>query len=298
MNATPLAIVIPFDKHVAFHKIVAIALLFYTIAHTCGHYFSIRNLEKSPTSYGVSAIQIAWLSGPGLTGHLAVLVFFLILSSSLESVKKTKFELFWYLHHLFTVFVALNSIHGIFCFVIANDGSCVSPIFWKCAIGPVALYMAERLFREIRARNKTILSKVILHPSMVIEMQVKKDGFSSKVGDYIFINCPDLSLFQWHPFTLTSAPDDDFASVHVRVVGDWTTALAHRLGYVNKDNQLTKLKDYQIPRILIDGPYGTASGNIFSYEVTILCGAGIGLTPFASILKDIWYLSQYNKSCI
>ena len=41
-------------------------------------------------------------------------------------------------------------------------------------------------------------------------------------GQYVFINVPELAKFQWHPFTLTSAPGDDYLSVHVRAAGDWT----------------------------------------------------------------------------
>lgn len=39
----------------------------------------------------------------------------------------------------------------------------------------------------------------------------------------------------------------------------------------------------------MDGPFGTASEDVFDYEVSMLIGAGIGVTPFASILKSIWY---------
>ena len=42
-------------------------------------------------------------------------------------------------------------------------------------------------------------------------------------------------------------------------------------------------------RVAVDGPFGTASEDVFDYEVDILVGAGIGVTPFASVLKDIWY---------
>lgn len=42
-------------------------------------------------------------------------------------------------------------------------------------------------------------------------------------------------------------------------------------------------------RIEVDGPFGTVCEDVFQYEVTVLVGAGIGVTPFASILKSIWY---------
>jgi predicted ferric reductase len=50
-----------------------------------------------------------------------------------------------------------------------------------------------------------------------------------------------------------------------------------------------------LPRVFIDGPFGSASEDVFKYEVAVLVGAGIGVTPFASILKSIWYRLNYPK---
>ena len=49
--------------------------------------------------------------------------------------------------------------------------------------------------------------------------------------------------------------------------------------------------------ISVDGPFGTASEDVFSHEVGLLVGAGIGVTPFASILKSIFYkLTEENTT--
>lgn len=48
-----------------------------------------------------------------------------------------------------------------------------------------------------------------------------------------------------------------------------------------------------VARIEVDGPFGTVSEDVFQYEVVVLVGAGIGVTPFASILKSIWYKSRH-----
>ena len=32
-------------------------------------------------------------------------------------------------------------------------------------------------------------------------------------GQYVFIQCRDISHYEWHPFSLTSAPDDNFLQV-------------------------------------------------------------------------------------
>ena len=50
-----------------------------------------------------------------------------------------------------------------------------------------------------------------------------------------------------------------------------------------------------LPRVYIDGPFGSASEDVFKFEIALLCGAGIGVTPFASILKSIWYRMNYPQ---
>lgn len=37
----------------------------------------------------------------------------------------------------------------------------------------------------------------------------------------------------------------------------------------------------------VDGPFGTPTRQIFTSEHAVLIGAGIGITPFASILQSI-----------
>lgn len=67
--------------------------------------------------------------------------------------------------------------------------------------------------------------QVVMHPARVLELQMQKKGFCMEVGQYIFVNCPAISPLEWHPFTLTSAPEEDFFSIHIRAAGDWTERL-------------------------------------------------------------------------
>jgi NADPH oxidase len=116
-----------------------------------------------------------------------------------------------------------------------------------------------------------------------------------------------VSIWQYHPFTLTSAPEEDYISVHIRMVGNFTKAFGKALGCdidkkggrsekgASKDitNELALRKI--LPRVYIDGPFGSASEDVFKFEIAVLVGAGIGVTPFASILKSIWYRMNYPQ---
>jgi NADPH oxidase len=53
--------------------------------------------------------------------------------------------------------------------------------------------------------------------------------------------------------------------------------------------------DGEAVELFVDGPYGTASEEVFGYEVLVLVGAGIGVTPFASILKTLALQAQQGR---
>ncbi|NWI36166.1 CY24B protein, partial [Picathartes gymnocephalus] len=156
---------------------------------------------------------------------------------------------------------------------------------WKWVVGPMFLYLCERLVRFWRSQQKVVITKVVIHPFKTIELQMMKKGFKMEVGQYIFVKCPAVSKLEWHPFTLTSAPEEDYFSIHVRIVGDWTEGLFNACGCDKQEFQ----EAWKLPKIAVDGPFGTASEDVFSYETVMLVGAGIGVTPFASVLKSVWY---------
>lgn len=75
----------------------------------------------------------------------------------------------------------------------------------------------------MRSRHRTFICKVVHHPSKVIELHLKKEKTRRmRPGQYIMINCPAVSCWQWHPFTLTNAPEEDL-SVHIR---EWSPTSA------------------------------------------------------------------------
>ncbi|KAG6898062.1 hypothetical protein C0992_006540 [Termitomyces sp. T32_za158] len=150
-----------------------------------------------------------------------------------------------------------------------------------------------------------------------MELRIVKPSFKYTAGQWLFVQIPEISRFQWHPFTITSAPEDPYVSVHIRQVGDWTRALGERLGVgpsVVAAMTSAAMKGFEksekngtrgdfvelettsttsgLPAIRIDGPYGAPAEDVFKVEVAVLIGAGIGVTPFASILKHIWYMQK------
>ncbi|CAO3573655.1 unnamed protein product [Mortierella alpina] len=301
LRSTPLNRIVPFDKAVTFHKAIAWSIVFFSFLHTFAHYYNFYKLAQAdPVKHNFW--HLMFVSGPGWTGHIMLIVLVVIAATALPSVRVKKFETFWYWHHLFLVFFFFFSFHGAFCLLTPDRPPYCKDIssFWKYWVASGFIYLVERVAREWRAKQKTVISRVILHPSKVVEIQIKKDNCQALAGQYIFLCCPEVSLWQWHPFTLTSAPEEDYISIHMRVVGDFTKELSKKLGCdaegvseweenLGDRNGLVTV----LPRIMIDGPFGAASEDVFKYEVTVLVGAGIGVTPFASVLKSIWYRVNY-----
>jgi len=206
-------------------------------------------------------------------------------------------------------------------FPFYSTDHCLGYFSWRFIIWPFIIYFSERVWREIRSRKSTQLSQVFVHPSGAMELRIIKPGFKYTAGQWIFLQIPEISQFQWHPFTITSAPEDPYVSIHIRQVGDWTRILGERLGVgpsavasmtqalmkgVEKapDTGLTREKFFEIdpsaasitlPEVRIDGPYGAPAEDVFDCEVAVLIGAGIGVTPFASILKHVWYRQRRGK---
>jgi NADPH oxidase len=135
-----------------------------------------------------------------------------------------------------------------------------------------------------------------------MEIQFRKPSMKYKAGQWLFLNVPSVSKTQWHPFTITSCPFDPYISVHVRQVGDFTRALGDALGAGSAQAKLYDGVDpmgmyevalqngQQMPELRIDGPYGAPAEDVFDNEIAVLIGTGIGVTPWAAILKNIWHM--------
>lgn len=59
-------------------------------------------------------------------------------------------------------------------------------------------------------RGKTYISSGLLLPSKVTHLVIKRPShFHFHPGDYVFVNIPVIARFEWHPFTISSAPEQE-----------------------------------------------------------------------------------------
>ncbi|XP_051962694.1 NADPH oxidase 4 [Xyrauchen texanus] len=166
------------------------------------------------------------------------------------------------------------------------------PQTWLWVSAPLCLYCAERLYRYIRssAAPVTIVS-VISHPCDVIEVRMLKSSFKPRPGQYILLNCPSVSSFENHPFTLTTCPTEknETFGIHLRVLGDWTSRFSQLLlQQANSSEILPMMPQRRYPIVHVDGPFGSPSEDVFNYEVSLCVAGGIGVTPFACVLQALF----------
>jgi len=312
LRQSPLHGIIPFDKGITFHKFMATSIVIFTWVHVIGHWNNFARLAAKERLGVTGFLEMNFLSGPGWSGYIMLIVLMTVCLTSLEKPRRQNYTRFLAVHHLYVVFFGLWSIHGAFCMVKKDTipASCsTNATFWEYWTFGGFLYLLERLLREFRSIRQRTIIKVILHPSNVVEIQFEKHKDRPGAGQYIFISCPAVSAWEYHPFTLTSAPEEDYLSIHVRMAGDFTRQLGHALGcsdsnresraapgresqsiVIDSHHRQSKLKLY------IDGPFGTASEDVFKFETVLLVGAGIGVTPFASVLKSIWYRMSHSTT--
>ncbi|CAN1825136.1 Putative respiratory burst oxidase homolog protein H [Linum perenne] len=113
---------------------------------------------------------------------------------------------------------------------------------WMYICGPVMLYALERVFLSYRERTEPVnIIKAVIYSGNVLALYMTKPmGFKYKSGMYIFVKCPNISSFEWHPFSITSAPGDDYLSVHIRTLGDWTREMKNTFAKVCEPPQQAK----------------------------------------------------------
>ena len=274
------------------HRYAGVGLVAWSTVHVIAH---LVNYIRAGMTNGLL------MSGTTITGILLIITIIVIWLCSMTRVRTRHYRLFTLTHYLSVLLIAFALIHGTFCLIKTNRGKCGGPSSWKWLIGPGILFFAEQAIVQVRIFRTTSLKRVIVHPSRVIEVIFDKPSLRFKAGQYVYLKIPLISLYEWHPFTLTSSPQDELCSVHVRVIGKWTGKLASILHIDFKPDGTIFCHPIDcLPEMIVDGPYGVcwerALIDSFTNPNVIICiGAGIGQTPFASILKTWWYrFVDYN----
>eukprot|EP00316_Scyphosphaera_apsteinii_P000366 CAMPEP_0119303326 /NCGR_PEP_ID=MMETSP1333-20130426/4778_1 /TAXON_ID=418940 /ORGANISM="Scyphosphaera apsteinii, Strain RCC1455" /LENGTH=1066 /DNA_ID=CAMNT_0007305975 /DNA_START=248 /DNA_END=3448 /DNA_ORIENTATION=- len=320
--------VLPLDKNVVFHKACAKYFIFVSVfGHATAHYMNYQYAPYYEQALGAaiynrSPTKMAWLPGApdrnklgiaaGFTGEVLMTVMLIIYCGANDQVKRSHYETFWYSHHFFIVWFVFLLIHG--------------PVWKYWCLLALPAYIVDRLLRVFyRGRTPIPLANVFFWGSKPDKPDVLTLQFDNAVqgdgrkhveymeGHYLYLRCPSVEgplswlLKEWHPFTISSAPDESVLEVNIRIMPSpfsWTNKVAKYLAMLDPQGtghiQLTTrnpttgaitcgktLGPDGLPFFQVDAPHGAPSQHVFSYNTAIIVGAGIGVTPCSSIMKGV-----------
>uniref|UniRef100_A0AAQ4PB93 Dual oxidase n=1 Tax=Gasterosteus aculeatus aculeatus TaxID=481459 RepID=A0AAQ4PB93_GASAC len=293
---------IPFDAAIDFHRFMAMTAVLLAVVHSLGHVcnvyvFSVSNLSILSCLFpkvfldNGSELPLKWSwwffeTVPGMTGVLLLLTLAIMYVFASHFFRRISFRGFWITHYLYTVVYILTVIHGSFAML-------QEPRFYIYLIPPALLFLLDKLISLSRKKVEIPVLRVELLPSGVTHLEFKRpQGFVYRSGQWVRVACLMLGTDEYHPFTLTSAPHEETLSLHIRAVGPWTSQLRD----LYTDESLLELGDY--PKLYLDGPFGEGHQEWIDFEVSVLVGGGIGVTPFTSILKDLVYKSSTKSKIL
>ncbi|NXA33140.1 DUOX2 oxidase, partial [Eudromia elegans] len=293
---------IPFDAAVDFHRWIAMAALIFSVLHTAGHIVNVYIFSVSPLSVLSCLFSSVFTNDgsqlpqkyywwffqtiPGMTGVLLLVTLAVMYVFATHHFRHVSFQGFWISHHLYVLLYVLIIIHGSYALI-------QQPRFHIFFIIPALIYGADKLLSLSRKKVEIGVVKAELLPSGVTHLRFQRPhDFEYKSGQWVRIACVALGTTEYHPFTLTSAPHEDTLSLHIRAVGPWTT----RLRELYSPESLAIIG--KLPKLYLDGPFGEGHQEWNKFEVSVLVGGGIGVTPFASILKDLVFKSSFSSKLL
>ncbi|KAF9951166.1 hypothetical protein BGZ72_007245 [Mortierella alpina] len=280
-----------------YHKYLAYHILAFLGIHILGHCVNFYRLEQLGRG---KALDYHFGTWAGITGYWMLLLLGIMFMTAHRKIRKRNYEVFWYTHHLAILVMGFYAFHGYGCFVKTNDGQCRGYGSWRYVVLASLIYLAERALRAFESYRTLVLSSAIAHPGGAIELNFKQPSIHYRPGQHLYLNIPKLSNYEWHPFTITSSPIEQYISLDIRPDGDWTEGLGRLLGHgpeTPKLEQAQVIRDRSLlPLIRVDGPYGGPKDDVLSFDHAVLIGTGNGITTFSGILRHIWFRHQETQS--
>ncbi|KAF2756097.1 hypothetical protein EJ05DRAFT_90161 [Pseudovirgaria hyperparasitica] len=279
------------DLSQSFHIKISIAAIALATLHAIGHLtgsfvFGSRTNRQEAVAVllGPDAVPKAYIdyvrSTPGWTGLTALGCFYLLALLSMPVIRKWNYEVFQLGHLLMFPIIGLLAAHG------------STQLLQWTMLGyflafPAILIVFERLLRIVQGFHRISATLQVLDKETVaVTVHIPKYRiWPYKAGQYVFLQVPSISLFQWHPFTISTC-HENVMQVHVKNDGDWTGKL-HGFAQVGESKPI---------RVGIDGPFGAPAQRFPDFDFSMVFGAGIGVTPFSGILTDLQQQEEEERT--
>eukprot|EP00804_Cyclotella_cryptica_P026232 CCRYP_009796-RC/>CCRYP_009796-RC protein AED:0.05 eAED:0.05 QI:1240/1/1/1/0.85/0.75/8/145/833 len=253
-----------FDQALIYHRFIGRLTVVVSLIHSILHYEQI--IDKTSEKITV-------------TGLIALSFGVIIFLTSLNYVRRKMFNVFFWSHFSFVGFIVGMYLHAASArpFILAS-AACYG---LDKLLGLVWTQLPRKTTIFEKAGERT--AHVQFHKTPLMNLLGRY-----KVGQYVFVNFPELSLHEWHPFSVASAPNDAYVDLYIRALGNHTKKIVEYSEVCAAENKPALIR--------CDGPYGDLSFNYRRYGNLLLVAGGIGITPIISVLKDIFGDAKNSKS--
>jgi len=271
------------DLSQSFHIKMSIVALSFATLHAIGHlsgsfvFGSMAHRQDSvAVVLGADAVPRSYSDYirtlPGWTGLTAISCFYLLTAMSMPQVRKWSYEVFQMGHLLMFPIIGLMIAHG-------TAGLLQWPMFGYWLAVPTLLVIFERTWRVILGFRSIDGDLELLddETTMLTVHVPHKRPWDYKAGQYVFVQVPQLSRWQWHPFTVSTCVNNRM-QVHIKADGDWTNELRDMAKKAGKNQTI---------KVGLDGPFGAPAQRFYDFDYSMVFGAGIGVTPFSGVLTDL-----------
>lgn len=177
-------------------------------------------------------------------------------------------------HKLLGLFFILGLIHY---FLVNTISAQTLPGLYMLIvvfIGILAYFYQQFLAHRMRPYHDYVVSDLQQLNGTTVELTLQPVGekVAFNAGQFLFVHFEgDDKLTEPHPFTVSSAPQEEALRLSIRASGDWTRYLAKGLQVGSKAK--------------VDGCYGMFNYKTGGKEQVWIAG-GIGVTPFLSWARE------------
>jgi len=256
------------ESAVRFHRFLGWATLWWVLAHLLW-YVVVWSFK------GILLQNLFSMEGeiPIFAGVLAFVVATPLFLTSIPWVRRQySYELFIHTHRwcslIFAVCVAWH----------------FSGILWWC-VPSLLLYLSDHA-SQLSSWGNVLQVKYARSVDGVLSITLPCSGVPRpRPLQWVHLQVPDVSVLQWHPFTVASSTDSNFTVTMKVVPRGWTDALS-------------ALLDAKQISVRVGGPYG--SGYTFEEyhrgRPLLMIAGGSGGTPFVSLIQAISEQRWMNKN--
>ncbi|RLN70581.1 hypothetical protein BBJ28_00017398 [Nothophytophthora sp. Chile5] len=279
---------VSYANGVKFHRWIGFMTVITGVLHMLGYWvywvrlgtWQVNQLPCTNCDFTLDNSGGGYYAWFNFFGFISVLALLLMIPTSFPIIRRKAYEWFYITHWvLFVIAVLFAILHWAQIIWWILPSGCVwfvsrAASSWN-AMTPVTVQELSVIGEGDYELVKVVLKRAAPGTSPA------SASYDYKVGNFLYLNVPQISKLEWHALTIASSPNTSPTDVTllVKPLGDWSKQLIQYAKDCRRDNMA--------PLMYMDGFYGASLELYQDYPTVCLVGGGIGVTPVLAILDDL-----------